>query len=135
MTEEDCGPFADMDPDLRRAITRYGTEPVRKVVQVSVRSVRDWSFDEMPDSIDGWIAWLNAARSEVPLEYRDDLKCVLQYEPGSRDEGDRSELAVWYERPETDDEMRERVGRGIAYVRSEQLAERRAYEALKAKFG
>lgn len=132
--EKDMGPFADMEPALLEAVSQYGTPPFRKIVQVSVRNVGHYSFDEMPTDIDGWIAWLSAARAEVPAEHMPSLVCNLHWDRGYHDSGDSAELVIWYERPETDDEMRERVGRGIAYVRERAEAERRQYEALAKKF-
>src|SRR5690242_7713269 len=113
----DMGPFAGMDAALEGAITRYGTAPYRKTSQVKVRDVGHYSFDELPVTVDDWIEWLKEAKEETPAEYRDGLNCVLSWESGYYDSGDDAELTIWYERPETDEEMTERVNRGIAHVR------------------
>jgi hypothetical protein len=134
-TKLDKGPFADIAPDLEDAITRYGTPPYRQTVTVSVRSVGNYSFDSLPTDIEAWIDWLDAAKKEVPDQYWDSHRCVLNYESGYYDSGDSASFDICYERPETDEEMTERVGRGIAYVRQGQAAERATYEALKQKFG
>jgi hypothetical protein len=133
--ETDMGPFSDMDPEMVRAVTNYGTPPYRNIVSVSVRDVGSYSFNDLPETIDGWITWLEKAKAEAPEQYRNHLNCVLSFDRGHWDEGDSASLDIWYDRPETDAEMTERVGRGLAYVRENAEAERRQYKALKAKFG
>lgn len=132
--KSDMGPFADMDPGLVEAITRYGTPPYRATVDEDLRDVDGYNFDELPSDIDGWIDWLNAARNEAPEEFRDDLACTLTFDAGYGDDWGRARLCVWYTRKETDAEMRRRVYRGVEWVLAKDEAERRAYEALKAKF-
>lgn len=128
-------PFADMDPVLKAAVTRYGTPPEREVVKINVRAEASYSFENLPDTIEGWIDWLSVARNEVPAEYRAETKCVLSFDHGYYDDGASADFSIWYERPETDAELIARVNRGIAYVRNQEEQERRTYEALKAKFG
>lgn len=135
MSERDMGPFAGMDKALERAVTSYGTPPFRESVRVPVRSVDHYSFDELPTTLSEWLAWLEAAKDEAPAEYREHLNCVLNWESGYYDSGDSASLDIWYERPETDEEMTTRVNRGIAYVRGKEASERATYEALKRKFG
>lgn len=133
-TAGDMGPFAGMDKALYDAVSRYGTPPHRQKVTVTVREVDNYSFDSLPTTIEEWIEWLTDAREETPEEYRAVLNCVCQYERGCYDSGDSASFNVWYERPETDAEMTERVNRGIAYVRENADKERLQYEALKRKF-
>lgn len=136
MTDQrDMGPFADMDADLVHAITSYGTPPYRQTARVNVRNVDNDDFSTLPTSPLEWIAWMNDAIQDTPEQYRHRLTCILDWHPGYYDTEAWSSLAVGYMRPETDDEMRKRVGRGVEYVREKQDAERRTYEALKQKFG
>jgi len=134
-TDGDMGPLADMDPALAQAITNYGTPPHRQIVQITVEDVGSYRFDRMPDTLDGWIEYLGDIKAKIPAEYLDTHQVKLEYESGYYDSGDSASFKVWYERPETDAEMIERVGRGIAYVRDSADNERRQYEALKRKFG
>lgn len=130
----DMGPFAGMDAALERAITGYGTSPYRGTVRVSVRDVGNYSFDDLPTTFEGWLEWLTEAHNEVPQEYMDSLQYVLNYESGHYDSGDSASFSIWYERPETDAEMTERVNLGIAYIRDRQNQERATYESLKRKY-
>lgn len=130
----DMGPFAGMDAALVRAVSSYGTPPYREMVRVTVRDVGHYSFNDLPTTIPEWIEWLNRAHEDTPEEYRDRIKCELQWDAGYYDSGDSASLVIWYDRPETDAEMTERVNRGIAHVRSSETSERAMYEALKRKF-
>lgn len=131
----DMGPFAGMEPALVAAISDYGTPPYRETVRVVVRDVGSYSFDRLPTTVEGWIGWLDKARANVPPEHAATLTCVLSYERGRWDEGDSADLIVSFTRPETDAEMEERVGRGVAYLNEREAKERAAYMALRAKFG
>lgn len=133
-TDGDMGPFAGMDKALYDAISRYGTPPHRQTVSVTVREVDHYKFDELPTDIDEWVEWLHEARAETPEEYRSVLKCMVQFDGGHYDDGSSASFNIWYERPETDAEMTERVNRGIAYVRQKASDEYLTYEALKRKF-
>lgn len=135
MEEKDMGPFKNMDPALVKAITRYGTPPYRQMVVVAVESLGHNQFDSLPCTPSEMIEWLQEAIDRTPEEYRKNLLFSLNWESGYYDSGDSAELIISYERPETDDEMSQRVNRGIAYVYNSIDAERRQYEVLKAKFG
>lgn len=135
MRRGDKGPFASMGDALERAITSYGTPPYREMVRVSVREIGHYRFDRLPMTLDDWVEWLTEVRTEAPERYRDGVHCVLQWDHGYYDSGATAILAIWYERPETDDEMTLRVNRGIEYVRKREANERTTYEALKRKFG
>ncbi len=132
--KRDMGPFARMDPELEQAVTAYGTPPVREMITINVRNIDDYQFDDLPDTPNAMIDWITAACAEAPPEYQNQLKFSLQHDAGYYDDNSRSDLRIWYDRPETDDEMRKRVGRGINYVRQHEAAERTAYERLKARF-
>lgn len=134
MSTLDMGPFAGMVPALEEAITQYGTPPERQAITVYVRDLGNYEFDNFPDTPKGMIDWIIAACDDAPMEYRDHLKFYLEYEQGSYGDGDSAALKIWYERPENDDEMRERVGRGINYVREREEHERNEYERLKVRF-
>lgn len=133
--QKDMGPFAGMDRELNRAISSYGTPPYREIVQITIRDVGSYSFDKLPNTIEGWQEWLATAHAECPKEYLESLRCILRFEDSYYDSGASASLNVWYERPETDAEITERVNRGIAYVRGAEQQERATFEALKRKYG
>lgn len=110
--EVDRGPFASMDPWLERAVSAYGTPPIRKTVSVMVREIDSYSFEELPTNIDGWIEWLNKALDETPEQHRASLSCVLKYEDDYDSPGKPS-FEIWYDRPETDVEMIERLAKRL----------------------
>ncbi len=129
------GPFAGMDPELEKRITSYGTEPVRGSITVNVCDVDgSYGFEKLPDTPDGMIAWIKSTCAGVPEEYRAQLQFALEYERDYYDSGDSASLKIWYERPETDDEMKTRVNSGIAYIRDSDANKRATYEKLKAEF-
>lgn len=103
-------------------------------MRVSVRDVARYAFGDLPTTLPEWFAWLEEARAEVPKEYHDALKCVLSFDEGYCDSGATASLEVWYERPETDDEMIVRVSRGISYIQSQEASERATFERLKQKY-
>lgn len=131
----DMGPFAGMGFDMIQALTRYGTPPYRQMVRETVKIVDSSDYDELPTTIDGWIAWMEGVRSATQKKHRDGLRCVLKYKDGWNGDIGSSSLTAFYDRPETDSEMRRRVERGIAYVAQSEQRERQHFEALKLKFG
>jgi hypothetical protein len=132
--EKDMGPFAGMDLREEMALVRYGTPPVRLNVTVTVRDIGHYAFDDMPTTFEAWVEWLEAARREVPEQYQDSLRFVLEWEPGYYDSGDSAGFTVKYIRPETDAEMVTRVSQGINSIRRNDAEQRRTYETLKKKF-
>jgi hypothetical protein len=128
-------PFADLDEETKRALRAYGQPLERQTVRVAIRDIGGYSFDELPQFVGGWIEWMEEARAEAPEQYREDLRCDLSYDSGWRDDSGSATLAVWYERPETDEEMCERIGQGLAWMRESQNRERAEFERLKKKFG
>lgn len=85
---------------------------------------KDWP----PDDLVGFVAWFQGKLQTVPEQYRSAVHIGL-------DVG----LSIYYDRPETGDEMAARLEseRERREHRQEQIEanERREYERLKAKFG
>ena len=129
--------FEDLPEDTRRALYAYaGSDCLeRQIVVVTVEDLGSYSFEDFPTTIDGAMAWFSKARDKTPAEYRAALQVRLEYERGRWDEGDCASLKVWYERPETNEEMATRIDGYMKYVRASLVEERRQYEALKQKFG
>ena len=80
--QRDMGPFADMPPDIVRAITSYGTAPYRQEVYVTVLDVGQYSYDELPVTLDEFVQHLVAVKESAPVEYRDKLQITLKHEEG-----------------------------------------------------
>lgn len=133
-TDGDMGPFVGMDPELYKAVSRYGTPPHRQIVRITVEDVGSYSFGDTPGTVEGWMEYLGRLKAKIPAEYLSAHSVALEYERGYYDEGDSASFQVWYERPETDAEMTTRVNRGIAWVRDCADTERRQFLALKAKY-
>ena len=130
----DMGPFASLDANTLSAI-RNRVSLGRGTVRVSVREVGHYSFDgELPNTLQGWIDWLEAARQEVPEQYRDQLHCEVEWESGYYDSGDSASVKIWYDRPETDDEMMARAKSALASIRDQERRELAEYQRLKRRF-
>lgn len=67
----------------------------------------------------------------VPEQYRD--KAVVEFSGGGYEES--GSFRITYTRPETDEEVSDRVRQALDYARSSIAAERNQYLRLKAKFG
>lgn len=132
--EKDMGPFADMDDDLIAAVTKCGAPPFREIVSVEVADIWGHDFDELPTTPNEFIQWIEGQKLLAPDEYRDRLRFNLEFKSGY-DGGGSANLRIWYDCPETDEEMRERVGYGIKCVQDNEAGDRVEYERLKQKFG
>lgn len=87
--------------------------------------------DDWPDSLDGLIQHLDALRQTVPLDHQPGV--VVEFDYDSYD-GGAGWLVIYYTRPETDEEMAERVERSNAYRRDQENRERYQLAQLKAKY-
>lgn len=134
--ESDRGIFSTASPDQWKAMVAYAGEHnlCRGIVSVKIIDLGSYSFDEFPTTIDGAIGFFEKAREQAPREYRDQLQVRLNYENGYRDSGDSAELRIWYDRPETDDEMRARFNKYLDYIRRREAEERAGLARLKAKY-
>lgn len=89
--------------------------------------------DGNPGSLDRVIASLVAIRESIPKRYRDAAFCEF----GSRGgyDGDHSpEIEVHYNRPETDDEVVERLSAAAHAHSTQERAEREQLAALQKKY-
>lgn len=114
-----------MDKETRLACVRYAGDDFDKaqIVRETILSESyraEWTLDEFRAILDS-----------VPAEYAESAR--VEYERGCYDSGDS--LLVYYYRPETKQEVAERVARCVQYAHESMETERQTYEALKAKFG
>lgn len=121
--------------DLDRMSSYAGRHKLcRQTVSVTVVELGSYSFDKFPDTIDGAVQWFEAARKKTPPEFRDALKVRLEFEESYYDSGASASLQIWYERLETDEEMKARFDDYLQYIRNSAAQERAHYESLKRKF-
>ena len=79
------------------------------------------------------IAYLTDVLNAIPAEYRDTARLEIDSVGGYGGEH-HAEVAVYYERPETDEELAERKAEAKASKAAEEERERRTLAALQAKY-
>jgi hypothetical protein len=103
----------------------------RKMVSIDLFNLT--SLDEFEETLDEFIEWIKEEASKVPEEFRDSIRVRGENEYGECDH--YTIVTARYERPETDDEMNNRIiseGQRRKYKLSRELCE---YNRLKAIFG
>lgn len=95
--------------------------------------------DEMRTSLSDAISWLQELESKVPAEYRADATFEIEQEHDYYGGSSSLSVRVFYERPETDEEMADRIAHdaeNAAAARAmNEKRERAIYEELRRKFG
>lgn len=119
-----------MNWDDRRALNDGEPEP-RNV------TVYHWSHEQYdgggpPEDAAGFIAFLQARLDEIPDEFRPTAKIELGTNSSFGDY--YGSLEMTYTRPETADEIAERLARHADTKARKDAADRAQFEALKAKF-
>jgi hypothetical protein len=101
-----------------------------KSIQVeSFRGIDDTELFGFPETLAGVMSKLNDVCQRIPEEWRGNAKIIFSHSSFGVD------ATVFYERPETDDDIEaEAVARERTRV-AEENREREQYEALKRKFG
>lgn len=99
-------------------------------------TVREWPYswgDDFRVSLKYFIGKLQEILDEIPAEFRD--SAVIEFDTtGSDYEYSRGEMYVEYDRPETDEEVRQREDDARKREEEKQQSERRQYETLKRKY-
>lgn len=89
-----------------------------------------WDSDgPFPERLVDMLAWAAGLLLEAPVEYREQVTVCVETGEYS------THFEIFYDRPETDEEMAKRVQSEMAWEQSRESRERAAYERLKAKFG
>lgn len=89
-------------------------------------------LDEYGPSLDKVLSELNEIKESMPAESRAGAQVFLRDDPEYQTS--RLLLEVRYERPETEEETRERLDKEAEESRQMELMERQAYAKLKAKY-
>lgn len=95
-------------------------KPNRQNVRVAL--IDRASLYEIPDKLTEVIGWLASFLSQVPEEYRKEV--CIDFDRNYSD--DTTEFSIYYYRPETDEELRERKDRTKAIsesIKNKELAE------------
>lgn len=126
--------FRPMKPS-RSDFSADEIEAARKSKTVSVVSQEE--FDDGPFVFDGTldavIASLHEIREKVPERYRKAARCEIK---GEQEYGNpRAVIAITYSRPETDEEVSERLRSELLRKESKEREERAALEMLQKKYG
>lgn len=92
---------------------------------------------EPPETVEGVIEWLKGLLSDVPAEYR--AAVAFEFNKyGSDYDTACGEISIYYDRPETDEEMNARIARENeaerARAEDRERADREALVALKHKY-
>lgn len=109
----------------------------RKKIEVHVAGGAAWDF--MPDwpettKLAAFRQWLADAEAKIPEEYRSTATIEIDSIGGYEGEH-HAEVIIAYWRPETDDEMAERLDREARQRAHQEARERDTLERLKAKYG
>jgi hypothetical protein len=113
-----------MNNDERQ--TRVVTLHQRDIYGSAIKD--DYGADDLRD----FIAFFQGLLAKVPVELVSSAK--VEIESYCEYDSSRAQITVYYERPETDEEMAARLSERLAAKAREAERERAAYEHLKAKF-
>ena len=100
---------------------------------VKVLDTEQYEADFPPDNLVALNEWLQGYLASIPPEYRKDAKVHLGYR---EDHGDSIWVTVriFYTRPETPEEIAERVNRRAEAVAEKERQEKLLYSQLKVKY-
>jgi hypothetical protein len=116
----------DLDEaDLAHARAYTGGFERRKVTRTVFSEYGEESW-----ALEDFLADIEEAVAEIPGDKRAVATVELE---GGYDESTR--LKISYPDVESDDELRERIERAVAYARNRKAEERAEFERLKAKYG
>ena len=99
---------------------------------VIVKSVADYDDDWPSCNLLEFINWLEERVDSIPAAYKDVAR--IHIEPSESHEGTYANISVLYHRPETNDEVDERVLRDQEHRRSTERKEMELLEKLEAKY-
>ena len=100
----------------------------REIVRNVLESIHagDW-----PKTLDDLFAHLRALRESVPVEWQNSIEIEFDYDSYNVGIG---WLLIYYDSPETDGQMAERLARHEGFVREQRARDLRQLVALKAKY-
>lgn len=107
---------------------------LRATKRVSVLDAEQYEDGFPPGKLPDFMAWLAEHINRIPEEYRASAEIEIDSR-GSYEDSHYATIKISYVRPETDEEWDARKANVMSRVRQAEEQERKAYEALKAKFG
>jgi len=100
---------------------------------VIVKSVSDYDLDNWPStSLPGLIMWFEEQLESIPFAYQDDARVYI--EPRETDGQYYAHICIMYQRPETNDEIDERVNQDRSRKMQVEQEEMALLERLEAKY-
>lgn len=117
--------------------TRYADwrlDPAPQTRTISVFCQEIYDGDWPPEDAAGFIAWFQTKLDTIPAEHR--ASATIEIDSNSSwEDSHYAEIDIRYSRLETPAEVAARLAEAKGRQAAEQEAERRAYEALKRKYG
>ena len=98
-----------------------------------------WSNGELgfPSNLSGVITWLQGLLDSVPEEHRSNV--IIEFDSDGDYDDPGPKVTIYYERPETDEELRDRQRRNADRIKQArqrvEAAERQKLAELLAKYG
>lgn len=119
-------------------MTEWGDRKMDVIITLYERSGWGHSSLEIPENFIEFIAWSNKKLMEIPEEFRASAKIEFDTDNCRYDDSNDLSIEITYRRPETSEELLERLEEEEAAREKrehlEYLKERATYEALKKKF-
>ncbi len=100
------------------------TATITKTITLYRQELDEYADDKPPADAPGFLAWFVEKLSQIPGEHRDSATVLL--EPGY--------LHIFYHRPESEEEVADRVKRDERAARQHEQHERQLFERLKKQF-
>ena len=100
----------------------------RQTVRNEVHSIH---ADEWPNTLDELFAHLRALRESVPVEWQNSIEIEFEYDSW---DGGAGYLEIYYDCPETDEHMAERIASDANDRREVRERDLRQLAALKIKY-
>lgn len=89
-------------------------------------------IESLPESAVEFAAWLTAVIAEVPSEFQKDV--MIDFEVAPDYDGGHVGLELYYQRPETEEEEKERLRKDQERAKADEEWERKMLRILKEKY-
>lgn len=93
----------------------------------------DWPTLDSSTTLLAAIAWFNDKLIAIPEEYRESASCEID-SAGGWEGSHYGHIEIWYNRPETDEEMKSRAEKEAKRADKKKREELATLAALKAKY-
>ena len=114
--------------------TKKGSE-MRKETRVTIFDKEQYDGGEWPPTdATECVAWFSGKLEAIPAEYRATAKVEIE-SVASYEDSHYAHIVIYYDRPETDDEMAAREAEELRHQEAQKAQELRTLAALKAKYG